>query len=90
MLAQAEPPINEQQGWQRAWNKEHVVEPASYERDIYMRLDENAIQRIRSAGDQKQGVGTIPKRLHGRREQFLSTSVKDDDALNEGQERHDQ
>ena len=91
MLAQAEPSIDEEQRWQRAWNKEHVVEPVAYERDVCMWPDDEAIQRIRSAGDQKQGVGAVPKRLHGQREQFcLTKCVKYDDTLNEGQDRHDQ
>jgi hypothetical protein len=53
VLAQAEPSIDEEQRWQRARNKEHVVELVSYEHDICMWPDDEAIQRIRSAGDQK-------------------------------------
>jgi len=48
------------------------VELVSHERDICMRLDEEAIQRIRSAGDQKQGVGAVPKWLRRRREHFVN------------------
>jgi len=68
VLAQAKASINEKQRWQRARNKEHVVKIVSYESDMCMRLDKEAIQGIRSAGEEKEEVGAVPKRLPGQRE----------------------
>jgi len=75
VLAQLEPALEQEQGWQGAGDQQEVIEMVVKERAVDMGLEDPPVQRVKPATDQEKTVTQIAEGLQRRARMIIPKPI---------------